>query len=60
MNRKVPVRFGAGEKVEITSKPYLLLWPLCKRTRISLGGLVFEAKNFKRVQVSVFMVQFDI
>jgi hypothetical protein len=26
MHRKVPVRFGAGEKVEITSKPYLSLY----------------------------------
>ena len=25
MNRKVPVRFGAGEKLEITSKAYLWL-----------------------------------
>ena len=23
MNRKVPVRFGSGEKAEIRSKPYL-------------------------------------
>jgi hypothetical protein len=34
MNRKVPVRFGAGEKLEITSKAYL--W-LC-----GLLGIVFE------------------
>jgi len=25
MNRKVPVRFGGGEKMEITSKSYLFL-----------------------------------
>ena len=31
MNRKVPVRFGGGEKMEITSKSYLFL--CCMLTR---------------------------
>jgi len=46
MNRKVPVRFGGGEKVEITSKPYLFLTqkmisnalsPFCKGVKNNYG-----------------------
>ena len=39
MNRKVPVGFGAREKVEITSKPYLLLWTLAEIGRKSSASM---------------------